>query len=225
MPLWFLRILCWAKSGMDQHLPRRWLDVDAFHVSTRALTRDVEETDQRWTVRWATREDANAFHEIDDTVSEVVRNQLDHGFSVALVEEAGSIIAYKVMTTRCRRQKIFEFGLPDDSVFHVYIWVSPNWRSRDLVNVMHRFTSQRWRSHGYLQSVNTGDTLKRLVAVKRKRRSHNLHEIAYIRVWDYTAIRIDRSWHFGRWSESNPFRIDLAQSTQSITGVGVEGEA
>jgi len=225
MPLWFLQILCRAKSGMDQHVPRRWLDMDAFDLYMRPLTRDIEETDQRWAVRWATCEDADAFHEIDDAASEVVRSQLDNCFSVALVEEAGCIIAYKVMTTRCRRQKFFEFDLPDDSVFHVYLWVSPDWRSHGLVNVMHRFTSQRWRSYGYQRSFGTRSTLSRLVAVKRENEGHILHHIFYIRVLGYTAIRTDRSWHLGRWSESNPFRIDLTQSAQSITGAGMAGEA
>ena len=225
MPLWILRSLSWAKSTLHQHLPRRWLDMDAFIVSTAPLTRDIEETDQRWVVRWASHEDADEFHEIDEAASQVVRNQLGDGFHVALIEKAGRIIAFRVMTTQSRKQGIFEFDLPKDAVFHVFIWVSPEWRGQDLVNVLHRFTSKKWRRHGYQRRFSTIDTLKRLVAVRRVNRGHILHHIFYIRVLGYTAIRTDRSWHFGRWSDSNSFRIDLTQSAQSITGAGMAGEA
>lgn len=209
VPLWFLRALRGAKWRLRQHVPRRWLDVDAFFVTTRSLTRDIEETDQRWAVRWATCEDADALRQIDETASGVVRDQLGDGFSVALVEKAGCIIAFKVMTTRYRRQGFFEFDLPDDSVWNVYIWVSPHWRSHGLVHVMHRFTSQRWRSYGHQRSFTTLDALMRLIAVERKTKGRILYRMFYVRVLGYTAIRINRSWHFGRWSDSSPLRLNL----------------
>ncbi len=53
----------------------------------------------------------------------------------------------------------------------------------------------------------TGDTLERLVAERKKGRI--LYRVFYVRVLGYTAIRINQSWHFGRWSDSSPLRLNL----------------
>ena len=166
MRLRCLRFLSRVKSWLRYHVPLGLLDVDAFYVFMRPLTHDFEETDRRWTNRWATREDADSLRQIDNVASEVVRSQLGDGFCVALVENAGSIIAFKVMATQSRKQGIFEFALPEDGLFHIYIWVSPEWRGQDLVNVMHRFTSQKWRRHGYRWSFATGNTYDSLLVAK-----------------------------------------------------------
>ena len=49
----------------------------------------------------------------------------------------------------------------------------------------------------------------RLIAVERKTKGRILYRVFYARVLGYIAIRINQSWHFGRWSDSSPLRLNL----------------